>query len=91
MSRRLVSDTDAVDDHNFYCALLCSTYSTTCCCIAVWTVESNRDFLRPICQNILCISGALFIMVLSHLSVLDNVCRRTKNLSRTLAYAQVEI
>ena len=43
-------DPDAVDDHNFYCALLCSTHSTTCCCIAVWTVESN-DFLRPICQN----------------------------------------
>ena len=32
-------------------------YSTTCCCIAVWTVESIYDFLRPICRNRLCISG----------------------------------
>ena len=55
-SRHLESDPDAVDNHNFFCALLCSTCSTTCCCIAVWTVESNYDFLRPICRNRLCIS-----------------------------------
>ena len=30
----------------------CSTRSTSCCCITVWTVESNHDF-----QNRLCISG----------------------------------
>ena len=46
-----------MDDHNFFCALLCSACSTTCCCIAVWTVESNSDFLRPICRNRLCLSG----------------------------------
>ena len=46
-----------MDDHNFFCALLCSACSTTCRCIAVWTVESNSDFLRPICRNSLCISG----------------------------------
>ena len=45
-----------MDEHNF-CALLCSACSTTCCCIAVWAVESNYDFLRPICRNRLCISG----------------------------------
>ena len=45
------------DDHYFFCALLCSACSTTCCCIAVWTVESNFKFLRPICRNRLCISG----------------------------------
>ena len=56
-SRRLESDPGAVDDHNFFCALLCSACSTTCCCIAVWTVESNSDFLRPICRNRLCLSG----------------------------------
>ena len=39
-----------------FCALLCSTCSTTCCCIAVWTVESNYDFFRPIFRNRLCIS-----------------------------------
>ena len=50
-SRRLESDPDAVDDDNFFCALLCSKYSITRCCIAVWTVESNQDFLRPICRN----------------------------------------
>ena len=44
-------------DHNFFCALLCSACSTTCCCITVWTVESNYDFLRPIHRNRLCISG----------------------------------
>ena len=55
-SRRLESDPGAVDDHNFFCALLCSAFSTTCCCIAVWTVESNSDFLRPICRNRLCLS-----------------------------------
>ena len=25
--------------------------------VAVWTVESNSDFLRPICRNRLCLSG----------------------------------
>ena len=30
---------------------------STCCCIAVWAVVSNYDFLRPICRNRLCISG----------------------------------
>ena len=54
---RLESDPDAVDDHNFYCALLCSTCSTTCCGIAVWTVESNHDFVRSICRNSLSLSG----------------------------------
>ena len=52
-----VKTSGAVDDHNFFCALLCSACSTTCCCIAVWTVESNSDFLRPICRNRLCLSG----------------------------------
>ena len=46
-----------MDDHSFFCALLCSACSTTCCCIAVWTVESDSDFLRPICRNRLCLSG----------------------------------
>ena len=54
---RLESDLDAVNDHNFYCALLCSTCSTTCCGIAVWTIESNHDFIRPICRNSLSIYG----------------------------------
>ena len=31
---------DAVDDHDFCCALSCSPCSTICCCIAVWAVES---------------------------------------------------
>ena len=39
------------------CALFCSACSTTFCCIAVWTVESNYDFVRPIRRNRLCISG----------------------------------
>ena len=46
-----------MDDHYFFCVLLCSTCSTPCCCIAVWTVESNYDFFRPICRNRVCISG----------------------------------
>ena len=46
-----------MDDHNFFCVLLCSACSTTCCCIAVWTIESNSDFLRPICRIRLCLSG----------------------------------
>ena len=57
MSRHLESDPGTVDDHNFFCALLCAACSTTCCCIAVWAVESNYDFLRSICRNRLCISG----------------------------------
>ena len=56
-SRRLESDPGAVDDPNFLCALLCSACSTTCCCIAVLTVESNYDFLRPICRHRLCKYG----------------------------------
>ena len=32
MSRRLESDPGTVDDHNFFCVLLCYTCSTTCCC-----------------------------------------------------------
>ena len=38
-SRRLESDPDAVDEHDFLCALLCSSYSTTFCSIAFWTVN----------------------------------------------------
>ena len=46
-----------MDDHNFFCALLCSACSRTCCGIAVWTIESNYYFLRPICRNRLYIFG----------------------------------
>ena len=53
-SRRLEADPDAVDDHNFLCALLCSSCSTTRCCIAFWTIESISDFFRLVCRNSLC-------------------------------------
>ena len=40
VSGHLEKTPDAVDDHDFCCALSCSPCSTTCCCIAVWAVES---------------------------------------------------
>ena len=40
VSGHLELSPDAVDDHDFCCALSCSPCSTTCCCIAVWAVES---------------------------------------------------
>ena len=55
-SRCLETDPDAVDDHNFLRALLCSACSTTRCCNAVWTVVLNCDFFRPSCQNSICMS-----------------------------------
>ena len=30
---------DAVDDHDFFSALSCSSCFITCCCIAVWAIE----------------------------------------------------
>ena len=41
VSRHLELSPDAVDGHDFCCAL-CSSCSTTCCCIAVWAVESVK-------------------------------------------------
>ena len=35
VSRHLELSPDAVDDHDFYSDLSCSSCSTTCCCIAV--------------------------------------------------------
>ena len=43
-SRRLEMGLDAVDDRNIFSALTRSACSTTCCCIAFRTVESD-DFL----------------------------------------------
>ena len=40
VSGHLELSPDAVDDHDFFCALTCSPCSTTCCCIAIWAVES---------------------------------------------------
>ena len=40
MSRHLELSPDAVDDHDFSCALSCSPCSTPCCCIAIWAIES---------------------------------------------------
>ena len=40
VSGHLELSPDAVDDHDFCCALSCSPYSTTCRCNAVWAVES---------------------------------------------------
>ena len=48
---------DAVDDHDFFSALSCSSCSTTCCCIAVWAVESVKWFLRPSYRSRLYIAG----------------------------------
>ena len=39
------------------CLVILHKYPHVCCCIAVWTVESNHDLLSPICRNRLCISG----------------------------------
>ena len=44
VSGHLELSPDAVDDHDFFCALSCSPCSTTCCCIAIWAVEL---FLPP--------------------------------------------
>ena len=55
-SRRLVLDLDAVDDRNILGALSRSACSTTCCCIAFRTIESE-DFFRFIYRNSICISG----------------------------------
>ena len=72
-----------MDDHNFFCALLCSACSTTCCCIAVWTVESNSDFLHPICRNRLCQYNTTQYNTISFFSIkhiqdayLHVICRR---------------
>ena len=40
VSGHLELSPDAVDDHDFCCALSCSPCSATCCCIAIWAVES---------------------------------------------------
>ena len=45
VSRHLELSPDAVDDHDVFCALSCSSCSTTCCCIAVWAAESEKWFL----------------------------------------------
>ena len=60
VSRHVELNPDAVDDHDFCCALLCSPCSTTCCCIAVWAVgplNQRNDFNRPSCQGTLYITG----------------------------------
>ena len=43
---------DAVDGHNFY-VLLCSACSTTCCCTALWTFESNYDYSAPSAETVI--------------------------------------
>ena len=40
VSGHLELSPDAVDDHDFFCALSCSPCSTACCCIAIWAVKS---------------------------------------------------
>ena len=40
VSRHLELSPDALDDHDFFCALTCSPCSTTCCYIAIWADES---------------------------------------------------
>ena len=47
VSRHLELSLDAVDDHDFFGALSCSSCSTTCCCITIWAVESEKWFLLP--------------------------------------------
>ena len=44
-----------MDNYNFFCALSCASYSTTCS-IAVLTVESNLLFLPPHLSKKICIS-----------------------------------
>ena len=42
VSRHLELMLDAVDDHDVFSALSCFSCSTTCCCIAVWAIESEK-------------------------------------------------
>ena len=55
-SRRLELSLDAVGDRIIFSALSRSACSTTCCCIAFRTIESD-DFFPSVFRNSLCISG----------------------------------